>query len=140
MSTVNIVKYYFHKANIPRTEARMRQLIALAYQIARDKELYPQAVFVCEVHLTTIINSRRQKDPQGAYMTFSYKSQDHLGRETHVACHGYVKDLETLEFKEATHADKKPDLTKKQSGKAVWPGAAQLWEAPEVGYGHMPEK
>ncbi|KAK0368385.1 hypothetical protein CLIM01_14261 [Colletotrichum limetticola] len=141
MSTINIVKYYFHKANVPGTEARMRQLIALAYQTARDKELYPQAVFVrSEVHLTTTINGRRQKDPRGAHVTFSYKSQDHLGRETHVACHGYVKDPETLEFKEATHADEKPDSIKKQSGKAVWPGAAHLWEAPEVGYGHMPEK
>merc|ERR1712224_752668 len=88
MSTINVVKYYFHKANIPATEARTRQLIALAYQTARDKELYPQAVFVryvtpprvpfayrgkaheplkrtnrSEVHLTTTINGRRQKDP-----------------------------------------------------------------------------
>ncbi|KAK0614607.1 hypothetical protein B0T14DRAFT_528788 [Immersiella caudata] len=46
MSTINIVRYYFHKANVPATEERMRQLIALAYQTARDKQLYPKAIFV----------------------------------------------------------------------------------------------
>ncbi|KAK4117130.1 hypothetical protein N656DRAFT_743098 [Canariomyces notabilis] len=143
MSTINIVRYYFHKANIPATEQRMRQLIALAYQTARDKELYPKAR-ICPVrspvHDTTTINGRRQKDPRGAHVTFSYKTQDQLGRETHIACHGYVTDTETLEFKEATHAEEKPDSTKKVSGKAVWPSEAFLWEAPEIGYGHMSEE
>lgn len=46
MSTVNIVKFYFHARHIPGSEARMRQLIALAYQTARDKQLYPKAVFI----------------------------------------------------------------------------------------------
>ncbi|KAM0276624.1 hypothetical protein ACHAQH_006581 [Verticillium albo-atrum] len=103
MSSVNIVKYYFHAQQVPRSDARIRQLVALAYQTARDKQLYPKAVFVrSEVHSTTTINGRRQKDPRGDHVTFSYKTQDHLGLETHVACHGYVKDPDTLEFKEAT--------------------------------------
>lgn len=46
MSTVNIVKYYFHKDHIPKTAERMRQLVALAYQTARDRQLYPRAVFI----------------------------------------------------------------------------------------------
>lgn len=46
MSSINIVKYYFHARQVPRSEARIRQLIALAYQTARDKQLYPKAVFV----------------------------------------------------------------------------------------------
>lgn len=83
--------------------------------------------------------AKRQKDPRGPHVTFSYKSQDHLGRETHIACHGYVDDPQTLEFKEATHANEKPDSTKKKSGKAVWPSTSHLWEAPDVGYSHMPE-
>ncbi|KZZ95536.1 hypothetical protein AAL_04767 [Moelleriella libera RCEF 2490] len=118
----------------------MRQLIALAYQTARAKELYPKAVFVrSEVHSTTTINGVRQKDPRGDHVTFSYKTQDHLGRETHVACHGYVKDPVTLEFTEAAHADEKSDAILKSSGKAVWPGVDELWEAPDMGYGHMSE-
>ncbi|KAF5535173.1 hypothetical protein FNAPI_12142 [Fusarium napiforme] len=141
MSTVNIVKYYFHARNVPVSEERMRRLIALAYQTAREKELYPKAVFVrSEVHFTTTINGRRQKDPLGAHVTFSYKTQDSLGRDTHVSCHGYVKDSETLEYAGSTHVDEKPDSTKKSSGKPVWPGESQLWEAPEIGYGHMPGK
>ncbi|CCF33121.1 hypothetical protein CH063_05373 [Colletotrichum higginsianum] len=137
MSSINIVKYYFHAQQIPRSEARMRQLVALAYQTARDKQLYPKAVFVREVHSTTTINGRRQKDPRGDHVTFSYKTQDHLGRETHVACHGYVKDPLSLEFKEATHAAEKPDSILKRNNKPVWPNDEDLWEAPDVGYGHM---
>lgn len=46
MSTVNLVKYYFHKDHVPKTAERTRQLVALAYQTARDKQLYPRAVFI----------------------------------------------------------------------------------------------
>lgn len=71
MSTVNIVKYYFHARNVPASEERMRRLIALVYQTAREKELYQKAVFVRYVyffhewsnfHLGDS-NDRRQKDP-----------------------------------------------------------------------------
>lgn len=79
-----------------------------------------------EVHLTITINGTHQKDPRAAHVTFSYKSQDHLSRETRITCHGYIKDLQTLEFREATRADENPDSTRKQSGKAVWPEASQL--------------
>ena len=89
-----------------------------------------------EVHSTTTINGKRQKDPKGDHVTFSYKTQDHLGLETHVACHGYVKDPGTLEFKEATHAAEKPDSTVKWNNKPVWPEDEDLWEAPDIGYGH----
>ncbi|EGP82811.1 uncharacterized protein MYCGRDRAFT_51365 [Zymoseptoria tritici IPO323] len=125
MSTVNIVKFYFHARHIPGSEARMRQLIALAYQTARDKQLYPKAVFI-------------RYDPMGDHVTFSYKTQDNLGQDTHVACHGYVHDPETLQFKKATHAAEKPDSTKKGNKKPVWPDDEDLWEAPDVGYGHLP--
>ena len=46
MSSVNIVKYYFHARHVPKSDARMRQLVALAYQTARDKQLYPKAVLI----------------------------------------------------------------------------------------------
>ncbi|KAH7029641.1 uncharacterized protein B0I36DRAFT_244279, partial [Microdochium trichocladiopsis] len=132
------ISYYFHAKQVPRTDSRMRQLVALAYTMLPIESLYPRAVFVrSEVHSTTTINGRRQKDPRGDHVTFSYKTQDHLGRETHVACHGYVKDPDTLEFKEATHAAEKPDSTMKRNNKPIWPDDEDLWEAPDVGYGHM---
>lgn len=74
----------------------------------------------------------------GDHVTFSYKTQDNLGQDTHVACHGYVHDPETLQFKKATHAAEKPDSTKKGNKKPVWPDDEDLWEAPDVGYGHLP--
>ncbi|RMZ79732.1 hypothetical protein DV738_g3262, partial [Chaetothyriales sp. CBS 135597] len=141
MSTINIVKYYFHGGNPPASEQRLRQLVALAYRTARDREIYPHAVFIrSDVHDTTRINGRYQKDPLGAHVTFSYKSRDHLGRETHVTAHGYVKDRKTLEFRESTHMEEKSDSILLGSGKYVWPGPEDLWEAPDVGYSHMPEK
>ena len=74
----------------------------------------------------------------GDHVTFSYKTEDTLGRETHVACHGYVKDPKTMEFKMATHEPEKPDSTKKRNGKPVWPEDSLLHEAPDVGYSHLP--
>ncbi|KYK60899.1 hypothetical protein DCS_02038 [Drechmeria coniospora] len=104
-----------------------------------DSECLCQA-FMSEVHSTTTINGRRQKDPRGDYVTFSYKTHNHLGRETYVACHGYVEDPGTLEFKEATHAPEKPDSTMKQNEKPDWPDDQDLWDAPDIGYGHTSRK
>lgn len=50
MSTVNIVKYYFYKGMVPKDQDRVRQLVALAYQTARDRKLYPKAVLIRCVH------------------------------------------------------------------------------------------
>ncbi|CCF39823.1 hypothetical protein CH063_10549 [Colletotrichum higginsianum] len=117
MSTVNIVKYYFHKANAPRDAERMRKMVLLAYQTAKDKKLYPKEVFI-------------------RYASFAELWPGYSG--THVACHGYVTDKESLQFIEATHAGEKPDSTKKnEKGDVVWPGAERLWAAPEIGYGHL---
>ena len=46
MSTVNIVKYYFYKGMIPKDQDRLRQLVALAYETARNRKLYPKAVLI----------------------------------------------------------------------------------------------
>lgn len=48
-----------------------------------------------------------------------------------------MTDPDKLDFKEATHAPEKADSTLKKNKKPSWPDEAQLWEAPEVGYGHM---
>lgn len=41
-------------------------------------------------------------------------NDDHLLKGTHVARHGYIKDRETMEFKEATDRGEKLDSTKKK--------------------------
>ena len=51
MSTVNLVKYYFHKTMYPQSEERLRKIIALAYQTARDRKIYPKAVFIRYVYV-----------------------------------------------------------------------------------------
>ncbi|KAK8061437.1 hypothetical protein PG994_007803 [Apiospora phragmitis] len=140
MSTINIVKYYFHSQQIPKTPERMHQLVALAYQTARDKQIYPRAVFIrSDLHDTTSINGVRQKDPKGLHITLCYKDDEHLQKGTHIACHGYVTDGESMSFKEATQAGEKPDVTKKNNKNRtpVWPSEDKLYAAPEIGYGHL---
>lgn len=90
-----------------------------------------------EVHDTTSVNGKRQKDPWGDHVTLCYKDDDQLRRGTHVASHGYVKDGTSLEFVHATHHDEKPDLTKKGNRQVVWPSEDSLAIAPEIGYGHF---
>ncbi|KAJ5188448.1 hypothetical protein N7472_007462 [Penicillium cf. griseofulvum] len=137
-----MVKYYFYKGMLPKTEERKRQLIALAYQTARDRKLYPKAVLIrSEVHDTTSINGIRQKDPLGLHVTVCYKDGDQLLRGTHVASHGYVKDEVSVEFVEATHHPEKPDSTKRQRGtKTIWPSEDQLVAVAEIGHGHPPSE
>ncbi|EHA19810.1 hypothetical protein ASPNIDRAFT_39238 [Aspergillus niger ATCC 1015] len=141
MSTVNMVKYYFYRGMLPADQDRLRQLLALAYQTARDRKLYPKAVLIrSEVHDTTSINGVRQKDPLGPHVTLCYKDETQILRGTHIASHGYVHGKDDLEFVRATHAGEKPDSAKRQQGrKTVWPSDEELVTAPEIGYGHFPE-
>ncbi|KAJ6180921.1 hypothetical protein N7519_011382 [Penicillium mononematosum] len=112
MSTVNMVRYYFYKGMLPKTEER-----------------------------TTSINGIRQKDPLGQHVTLCYKDENQLLQGTHVASHGYVKDEVSVEFVQATHHPEKPDSAKRQRGtKTVWPSEDQLVAAPEIGYGHLPSE
>lgn len=46
MSTINIVKYYFYKGAVPKDPEKLRSMIALAYQTARDRQIYPKAVLI----------------------------------------------------------------------------------------------
>ncbi|KFH43526.1 hypothetical protein ACRE_057150 [Hapsidospora chrysogenum ATCC 11550] len=114
VSTINVVKFYFHERHIPDSEEYMRKVIALAYQTPR-------------------------KDPKGLHVTLYYKDDRQLREGTHVACHGYVKDEETMEFREATDTGEKLDSTKKSNKNRtpVWPDWAELWAAPDIGYSHL---
>lgn len=46
MSAINIVKYYFHKTMVPKGPEKLAQYIRLAYQTAREQELYPKEVLI----------------------------------------------------------------------------------------------
>lgn len=87
----------------------------------------------------TSINGVYQKDPKGLPVTLCYKDDRQLREGTHVACHGYVKDEETMEFREATDTGEKSDSTKKSNKNRtpVWPDWAELWAAPDIGYSHL---
>lgn len=90
-----------------------------------------------EIHDTTSIHGRRQKDPRGWHVTLCYKDAEHAKKGTHVTCHGYVKGKDDLEFIEATHAGEKSDSWVKSSGQVVWPSEDELDVAPEIGYSHL---
>ncbi|RAL03518.1 uncharacterized protein BO80DRAFT_376556, partial [Aspergillus ibericus CBS 121593] len=132
--------YYFYRNCFPQDSQTLQALVALAYQTARDRKLYPKAILIRSVvHATTSINGRRQKDPLGWHVTLCYKDETQVATGTHVACHGYVKGKTNLEFVSSTHAGEKPDTWEKSSGSIVWPSVEELEEAPEIGYGHFPE-
>ncbi|KAB8201511.1 hypothetical protein BDV34DRAFT_229271 [Aspergillus parasiticus] len=114
MSTINMIKYYFYEGMMPQNRKRMESLIALAYQTARDRKLYPKAVLIrSDVHPTTSRGGRHERDPLGWHVTLCYKDDAHLASGTHIASHG--------------------------NGKVVWPSEEELDVAPEIGYGHFPE-
>lgn len=46
MSAVNIVKYYFYRDLMPQDSDTLRKMVALAYQTARDRKLYPKAILI----------------------------------------------------------------------------------------------
>lgn len=46
MSTVNMVKYYFYKGKMLKDPKDLRDIVALAYQTARDMKLYPRAILI----------------------------------------------------------------------------------------------
>lgn len=46
MSTINMVKYYFYKNKMPTNPKELTDMIALAYQTARDMKLYPKAILI----------------------------------------------------------------------------------------------
>lgn len=46
MSTINIVKYYFYKGMMPKDPEKLRYMIAVAYQTARDRQIFPKEVLI----------------------------------------------------------------------------------------------
>ena len=46
MSTIHFTKYFFYKGMLPDDPKRLRDIVALAYQTARDRKLYPKAILI----------------------------------------------------------------------------------------------
>ncbi|KAJ5240308.1 uncharacterized protein N7469_001899 [Penicillium citrinum] len=125
---------------MPKNPKDLRDVVALAYQTARDMKLYPRAILIrSKHHKTTTINGQTGEDPKGWHLTFCYKDDKQLINNTHTACHGYTKDETSWELLESTHAGDKPDSVKRRFSRNsnVWPEPEELDEAPEIGYGHF---
>ncbi|KAK2858449.1 hypothetical protein FQN49_004718 [Arthroderma sp. PD_2] len=130
----NLVKFYV-MGTIPTR--RVPQLMALAYQTANDLHLHPKAVLIrSDIHDTTSILGKYQKDPKGLHLTICFKDAEQLANNTHVASHGYVADKLKTFIREATHTPEKHDGTKKKNGGDVWPGGLKC--VVEVAYGQVP--
>ncbi|KAK2754781.1 hypothetical protein FQN54_006674 [Arachnomyces sp. PD_36] len=133
----NLVKF-FVVGNIPTR--RLPQLMALAYQTANDLHLHPKAVLIrSDIHNTTSIQGKYQKDPKGLHLTICFKDAEQLANNTHIASHGYVGDQSDNFIHEATHTPEKSDgIKKKKSGLDVWP--SNLKCITEVAYGQVPKE
>lgn len=84
-------------------------------------------------------SNRPARSVQIVHLTFCYKDGEQLKNNIHTACHGYTKDELSWELLESAHAGDKPDAVKRRYSKStsIWPGAEELDEAPEIGYGHF---
>ncbi|KAK2800031.1 hypothetical protein FQN50_008270 [Emmonsiellopsis sp. PD_5] len=134
---VNFVRIFFYDGNTI-SPARKKSLVALAYATARAQVLAPKAILIrADLHRTTKIDGKYVQDPKGWHGTFAFKTEDHIGQEFHVACHGYTKDKEDFVLKEAEHTDAKADGTNRGKDRIVWPADDELIEY--MGYSHLPE-
>ncbi|GAW18760.1 hypothetical protein ANO14919_082420 [Xylariales sp. No.14919] len=142
MSTINVVRYFFYKNAMPKDKARLERMVALAYQTARDRKLHPKAILIrSDFHDTTTVNGKNAKDPSGWHVTLCYKDKEQLESGSHVACHAYTAGKDIWDLVESTHAGEKSDDTpRRHNKKPVWPSWDELEEAPEIGYGHLPDE
>ncbi|KAG5973047.1 hypothetical protein E4U58_005818 [Claviceps cyperi] len=60
-----------------------------------------------DVHATTTSAGKVAKDHMGMHVAVNFKTQEHLDRQRHVTCHGYVRSSRLLEFIEAPYAPEK---------------------------------
>lgn len=159
----NLVRYFFY-AGTTIKESRKQALIALAYATAREQYIAPKAILIrfvsafadspllkliriiarADIHDTTTILGRHQKDPQGWHGTFAYKDASNVIRELHESAHGYTTGKDDFTLKEATATLAKKDSTPRggpKSGKIVWPVEADLVEYHDgpIAYSHLPE-
>ncbi|KAK2005683.1 hypothetical protein LZ32DRAFT_596750 [Colletotrichum eremochloae] len=139
-SGVNFVRYFFYAGNTI-SKQRKKALVALAYATARDQKLAPKAILIrADIHDTTTINGKHDKDPNGWHGTFAFKDDEQVKEKIHVASHGYVNGKEDFILKEATHSAEKNDSIQRRGGKVVWPDEDELeeYEYSPIGYSHIP--
>ncbi|KAG6262278.1 hypothetical protein E4U49_003206 [Claviceps purpurea] len=61
-----------------------------------DPSLYGASL--SEVHATTAFAGKIVEDSMGLHVTVNFKTQEHLDRQRHVTCHGYVISSRLLGF------------------------------------------
>ncbi|TWU73013.1 hypothetical protein ED733_000054 [Metarhizium rileyi] len=73
MSTINVVRFFIY-SKMSLSPEKLHQLVNLAYLTARDRKLYPKEILIrSDVHNTTKIFGKYQKDPEGPHTTLCYK-------------------------------------------------------------------
>ncbi|KAH7414290.1 hypothetical protein DE146DRAFT_30940 [Phaeosphaeria sp. MPI-PUGE-AT-0046c] len=139
MSTINMVKFFFMRGSVPKDAVDVQSLMTLAYQTAREQNIYPKQILIRGLgHSTTTIAGRYQPDPDGNHFTFCYKDENHVQSRTHIACHGYTPGPKNYQLSKATFVPAKPDSTpKSRNNKPVWPAEKDLVVVPPIGYNHQ---
>ncbi|KAE8154633.1 hypothetical protein BDV25DRAFT_135800 [Aspergillus avenaceus] len=141
MSTLNMVKFYFYRKQLPRMRHILHDFIKVAYQTARDRKLYPKAILVSFQIKPTLKGDRSLPQLKGTmeywHITFNYKDQGQLNSGTHTACHGYIPSEHEYELIKSTHGVDKCDTALTRNGKHVWPSGEELVMVCEVAYCHL---
>ncbi|KAI8956971.1 hypothetical protein F5Y11DRAFT_364472 [Daldinia sp. FL1419] len=140
MSTINIVKYFFHRNNVPSDAKTIQQLINLSYWTARDQHLYPKAVFIMSrIRDATELKGYYVKDPKGDHVVIRFQDSSQVVRGGHVTSYGYILSKSNFEFKEAVHFVRESKSITRSNGCLAWPDESELEAVSEICYSHVPE-
>ena len=90
-----------------------------------------------DIHAGKKIKGKYLPDGKGAHLTISYKTQEHLGRGTHITAHAYIFNSITMKLRQSCPRSEKEDSTLKPSGKAVWPTGDEIREVESIAYSHL---
>ncbi|KAF3357041.1 hypothetical protein VdG1_00192 [Verticillium dahliae VDG1] len=103
-------------------------------------DIYEFDLPTSDIHNTTKIHGKYQKDPKGPHATLCYKDQNQVESGTHVASHGYVRSMADWTYVSATHHPEKPDSVKKANRKdEIWPPSEDLREITAIAYCYLAE-
>ncbi|KAG7110478.1 hypothetical protein HYQ44_010868 [Verticillium longisporum] len=111
------------------------------YEFDLPTKLFPKEILIrSDIHNTTKIHGKYQKDPKGPHATLCYKDQNQVESGTHVASHGYVRSMADWTYVSATHHPEKPDSVKKANRKdEIWPPSEDLREITAIAYCYLAE-
>ncbi|KAL9595330.1 MAG: hypothetical protein Q9219_006507 [cf. Caloplaca sp. 3 TL-2023] len=112
---------YVWKIPRPAKDSSARALMAVAYQVAMDKDPNATVVLVrSHVHPSSRRGGQRVKDDP--HITVSFKNTEQARLSMHESSHGYTKsmtDWTIIRFHPNNYV--KPDNFKDYDGKEIWP-------------------